>query len=72
MEKEQKYYVSVREGEHGGFWFLFKNNSGDISIGISKDCSEVDWDTLRLTEQEIKEYDGIFWEFAVPVKELEE
>lgn len=67
VEEEQKYYVSARDGEYGGFWFLSKNNSGDISIGVNRDWSEVDWDRLKLTEQEIKDYDSRYWAFAKPV-----
>ena len=70
VEEEQKYYVSARDEEYGGFWFLSKNNNGDISIGVSRDCSEVDWDRSKLTEQEIKDYDSRYWAFAVPVEEL--
>lgn len=72
VEEEQKYYVSVRDEEYGGFWFLSKNNNGDISIGVSRDCSEVDWDRSKLTEQEIKDYDERYWAFAKRVEELEE
>ena len=70
VEEEQKYYVSERDEEYGGFWFLSKNNNGDISIGVNRDWSEVDWDRLKLTEQEIKDYDPRYWAFAVPVEEL--
>lgn len=63
-KKEKKYYVSARDEEYGGFWFLSKNNNGGISIGVGIDCSEVDWDRLKLTEQEIKDYGERFWAFA--------
>ncbi len=69
VEEEQKYYVSARDEEYGGFWFLSKNNSGDISIGVNRDWSEVDWDRLKLTEQEIKDYDERYWPFAEEVEE---
>ena len=72
VEKEQKYYVLVRDEEYGGFWFLSKKNNGDISIGVNRNYSEVDWDTLKLTEQEIKDYDERYWSFAKKVEELEE
>ena len=72
VEKEQKYYVLVRDEEYGGLWFLSKKSSGDISIGVSRNYSEVDWDTLKLTEQEIKDYDSRYWAFSVKVEELEE
>lgn len=71
VEEEQKYYVLVRDEEYGGFWFLFKNKNGGISIGVNRDCSEVDWDTVKLTEQEIKDYDERYWAFKVPVEEVE-
>ena len=72
VEDEQKYYVSERDEEYGGFWFLTKNSNGKISIGVGRDCSEVDWDRLKLTEQEIKDYDERYWAFAVKVEEIEE
>ena len=72
VEEEQKYYVSARDEEYGGFWFLSKNNSGDISIGVNRDWSEVDWESLKLTEEEIKDYDSRYWAFAKPVEEMEE
>ena len=65
VEEEQKYYVLVRDEEYGGFWFLSKKNNGNISIGINRNYSEIDWDVLKLTEQEIKDYDERFWAFAV-------
>ena len=65
VEEEQKYYVLVRDEEYGGFWFLSKKNNGNISIGINRNYSEIDWDALKLTEQEIKDYDERFWAFAV-------
>ena len=71
VEEEPKYYVSVRDEEYGGFWFLSKNNNGDISIGVNRDWSEVDWDRLKLTEQEIKDYDERYWPFAVKAEEME-
>ena len=71
VEEEQKYYVLVRDEEYGGLWFLSKKSNGDISIGVSRNYSEVDWDTLKLTEQEIKDYDSRYLAFAEPVEELE-
>ena len=71
VKEEQKYYVSERDEEYGGFWFLSKNNNGDISIGVNRDWSEVNWDRLKLTEQEIKDYDSRYWPFRQPVEELE-
>lgn len=65
VEEEQKYYVLVRDEEYGGFWFLYKKNNGNISIGINRNYSEIDWVALKLTEQEIKDYDERFWAFAV-------
>ena len=72
VEEEPKYYVSERDEEYGGFWFLSKNNNGDISIGVNRDWSEVDWGRLKLTEQEIKDYDSRYWAFAKKVEELED
>lgn len=71
IEKEPKYYVLVRDEECGGFWFLTKNSNGKISIGVGRDCSEVDWDRLKLTEQEIKDYDERFWAFAERVEQAD-
>ena len=71
VEEEQKYYVSARAEECSGFWFLSKNNNGDISVGTNKSYFEADWDTLKLTEQEIKDYDERYCPFAIPVEEVE-
>ena len=68
VEEEPKYYVSVRDEEYGGFWFLSKNNNGGISIGVSRDGSNVNWDRVKLTEQEIKDYDERYMVFAIPVE----
>lgn len=72
VEEEQKYYVSARVEDYGGFWFLSKNNNGDVSIGTNKDYFEAGWESLKLTEQEIKDYDERYFAFAKPVEELEE
>ena len=69
--EEQKYYVLERDEEYGGFWFLTKNSNGKISIGVGRDYYEVDWDRLKLTEQEIKDYDERFWAFAEPIEQVD-
>lgn len=70
VEEEQKYFVSSRESV--GFWFLSKDNDGDIAIGTNKDYYDRRWESLKLTEEEIKDYDSRYWAFAVKVGEIEE
>lgn len=70
VEKEKKYYVSSKETV--GFWFLYKNNGGRVVIGTNKYYFDADWEVLKLTEQEIKDYDERYWAFAVPVEEVSE
>ena len=70
VEEEQKYFVSSRESI--GFWFLTKDNDGDIAIGTNKDYYDRKWESLKLTEEEIKDYDSRYWAFAVKVEEVEE
>lgn len=65
VEEEQKYFVSSRESI--GFWFLTKDNDGDIAIGTNKDYYDRKWESLKLTEEEIKDYDSRYWAFAVKV-----
>lgn len=67
--KKKKYYVSARDEEYGGFWFLTKNSNGSIAIGVGRDWSEVNRDRLKLTEQEIKDYGERFWVIAKEVTE---
>ena len=69
VEEEQKYFVSSRESV--GFWFLTKDNDGDIAIGKNKDYYDRKWESLKLTEQEIKDYDARYMFFAIPVEENE-
>ena len=70
VKEEPKFYVSSKETS--GFWFLSKNNDGSVIIGTNKDYFDADWESLKLTEQEIKDYDERYWPFRVPVEELEE
>lgn len=70
VEDEQKYFVSSRESV--GFWFLSKNNDNEVVIGTNKDYYDRKWESLKLTEEEIKDYDSRYWAFAVKVEELEE
>lgn len=69
VEEEQKYYVSSRESV--GFWFLTKNNDNEVVIGTNKDYYDRKWESLKLTEQEIKDYDSRYLVFAVKVEEVE-
>lgn len=70
VEDEQKYFVSSRESV--GFWFLSKNNDNEVVIGTNKDYYDRKWESLKLTEEEIKDYDSRYWAFAVKVEEIEE
>ena len=70
VEDEQKYFVSSRESV--GFWFLSKNNDNEVVIGTNKDYYDRKWESLKLTEEEIKDYDSRYWAFAVKVEEVEE
>ena len=70
VEEEQKYFVSSRESV--GFWFLSKNNDNEVVIGTNKDYYDRKWESLKLTEEEIKDYDSRYWAFAVKVEEIEE
>ena len=69
VEEEQKYFVSSRESI--GFWFLTKDNDGEVAIGTNKDYYDRKWESLKLTEQEIKDYDARYMFFAIPVEEME-
>lgn len=69
-EEEPLYRVSAAD-MRSGFWFLCKDNDGDIMIGTNKDYYRVGWDSLKLTEQEIKDYDPRYMAFAIPVEEDE-
>ena len=69
VEDKQKYYVSSRESV--GFWFLSKNNDNEVIIGTNKDYYDRKWESLKLTEQEIKDYDPRYMVFAVKVEEVE-
>ena len=69
VEDEQKYYVSSKESV--GFWFLSKNNDNEVVIGTNKDYYDRRWESLKLTEQEIKDYDSRYMAFAVKAEEVE-
>lgn len=69
VEDEQKYFVSSRESL--GFWFLSKNNDNEVVIGTNKDYYDRKWESLKLTEEEIKDYDARYWAFAIKVEEME-
>ena len=69
VEDEQKYYVSSKESV--GFWFLSKNNDNEVVIGTNKDYYDRRWESLKLTEQEIKDYDSRYLAFAVKAEEVE-
>ena len=74
VEKEQLYYV-VKDGvvilskryrdydSHESHW---------IGTVTNKEYIKENPDKVRFTEQEIKDYDERFWEFAVPVEEVED
>lgn len=66
VEDEQRYYVSSRESV--GFWFLSKNNDNEVVIGTNKDYYDRKWESLKLTEEEIKDYDSRYMAFAIPVE----
>lgn len=69
VEEEQKYYVSSRDS--AGFWFLSKNNDNEVVIGTNKAYYDRKWESLKLTEEEIKDYDARYMFFAIPVEENE-
>ena len=74
VEKEPLYYV-VKDGvvilskryrdydSHKSHW---------IGTVTNKEYIKENLDKVRFTEQEIKDFDGRFWSFAVPVEEVEE
>lgn len=70
VEEEQKYFVL--SGESEGFWFLSKNNDNEVVIVTNEDYYDRKWESLILTEEEIKDYDSRYWAFAVKVEEIEE
>ena len=63
VAEEQKYLVSSRESI--GFWFLAKNSLNEVSIGTNKDYYDTEWESLKLTEEEIKDYDPRYWASSV-------
>ena len=70
VEEEQKYTVSSPKNE-SGFWFLCKNSRGKVVIGTNKDYFNYDWDSLKLTEKEIKDFDERYFAFATKVEVME-
>ena len=71
VEKEKLYLVSSDENS-SGFWFLCKDNDGEILIGTNEDYFKAGWKELKLTEKEIKGYDENYFPFAVPVENKED
>lgn len=67
VEKEKLYLVSSDENS-SGFWFLCKDNDGEIIIGTNKDYFKAGGKELKLTEKEIKGYDENYFPFAVKVE----
>lgn len=71
VEEEPKYKVSSSSEYGSGFWFLTKDNDGQVRLGTNIDYFEYGWDSLRLTEEEIKDYDKRYWAFREPVEEVQ-
>lgn len=67
IEKEKLYLVSSDENS-SGFWFLSKDNDGEIVIGTNEDYFKAGWKESKLAEKEIKDYDERYWAFAQPVE----
>ncbi|EBF5125599.1 DUF1642 domain-containing protein [Listeria monocytogenes] len=65
VEKEQLYYVQLIEGKAG---YLNVRNDG---IHFFNDASQNCIVKTKFTEAEIKKMDERFWQFAVPVKEVD-
>ena len=68
VEKETLYKVSSNDNS-SGFWFLTKDNDGKVVIGTNEDYFNSEWESIKLTEKEIKDYDPRYWAFAVEVSE---
>ena len=67
VEEEQKYVVPIDENHAlckftNVVWGIYKENTDKLYLE----------DYFKFTEQEISDYDGRFWPFAVKVEELEE
>lgn len=65
VEKEPLYYVRFFEGKIG---FLNVYYNGSINVGSYDQCCGY---KTKFTESEIKEMDERYWQFAVPVNEVE-
>ncbi|EAC6528140.1 DUF1642 domain-containing protein, partial [Listeria monocytogenes] len=65
VEREPLYYVRFFEGKIG---FLNVYYNGSINVGSYDQCCGY---KTKFTESEIKEMDERYWQFAVPVNEVE-
>ncbi|MBC2267686.1 DUF1642 domain-containing protein [Listeria sp. FSL L7-0083] len=65
VEKKPLYYVRFFEGKIG---FLNVYYNGSINVGSYDQCCGY---KTKFTEAEIKEMDERYWQFAVPVEEVE-
>ena len=54
------------------YWFLHKNNLGEVVLATDKHYTLTRVSDAFLTEKEIKGYDPRYWAFAKLVEELEE
>ncbi|EAG6328090.1 DUF1642 domain-containing protein [Listeria monocytogenes] len=67
VEKEPRYYIKLVDSWHG---FINLNlTTGECSTSNSKEFVVL---KTKFTEQEIKAIDERYWQFAVPVEDLEE
>ena len=67
VEKEQKYYVIDKEDN-----ILLIRGYGGIEKADNLKITNSGGGALKLTEQEIKDYDPRYWPFAVKIEEMEE
>lgn len=67
VEEEQKYYVLDKEDN-----ILLIRGYRGIEKADNLKITNSGGGALKLTEQEIKDYDERFWPFAVKVEEMEE
>lgn len=67
IEPEQLYHVVNKEGR-----FMLKRYDNGVKptrvIATLNELTSASLDDFRLTEKEIKGYDGRYWSFAVPVE----
>lgn len=70
-KKKQKYYVLNKKGH----LMLKRYQEGISEMKISSTLPVADYELnkedIQLTEEEIKNYDGRFWAFAIPVDSTE-